>query len=280
MTELFGLDDPEQVAGKTHFDFFSEQDARSTRADDLEIMRTGRPLVGQDEKVIWPDGRRGWLSTTKMPFRDRDGNIVGTFGISRDITERKQAEGALRQSEERFRSAIAAMQDGIVLLDAQGGIRACNPSAERILGLSAEQLTGRTPLDLRWRAIREDGSPFPEEDRPPVYTLRTTQPCSNVIMGVRRPDSTLAWLSVNSHPLFQPDGTTLAGVVTCFADITDRKRTDEALRQATLELIRLEQCLERSNIPHSRDAVIGSGVARQVADVAVEQGAAVDPHHD
>jgi PAS domain S-box-containing protein len=253
VTDLLGLDDPAQVAGKTHFDFFAEENARSTRADDDEIMRTGRPLVGQDEKVTWPDGREGWLSTTKMPFRDREGNIVGTFGISRDITDRKQVEEALRQSEERYRSAIAAMQDGIALMDANGGIRACNASAERILGLSADQMTGRTPLDSRWGAIREDGSPFPEEAHPPLVTLRTMQPCSNVIMGVRRPDGTLTWLSVNSQPLFQRDHTTLAGVVACFADVTDRRRTEEALRQTTLELTRLRRCLERSNIPDSRN---------------------------
>ena len=127
-----GLDHPAQVVGKTHFDFFPEQDAQSNTADDQEIMRTSRPLVGEDEKITWPGGRAGWLSTTKMPFRDRDGTIIGTFGVSRDITQRKQAETALRQSEERFRSVIAAMQDGILLLDAEGGVCACNDSAERI----------------------------------------------------------------------------------------------------------------------------------------------------
>ena len=184
-----------------------------------------------------------------MPFHDRDGNIIGTFGVTRDITQGKQEEMALRQSEERYRSVIAAMQDGIVLLDADGSIRACNASAERILGLSADQLLGRTPLDPRWGVIREDSSPFPEEARPAVVTLRTGQPCANVIMGVQRPDGTLTWLSVNSQPLLQPDGTTLAGVVACFADVTDHRRTAETLRQTTLELTRLRQQLEGGGIP-------------------------------
>jgi PAS domain-containing protein len=181
--------------------------------------------------------------------------------MARDITDRKRAEEALRESEERYLSVIAAMQDGMVLLDADGSIRACNESAERILGLSADQMMGRTPLDPRWGAICEDGSPFPDDARPPVVTLRTGRPCSNVIMGVQRPNGTLTWLSVNSQPLFHSDGTTLAGVVACFADITDRRRIEETLRQTALELACLQQRLQPSGISCSRDGVVGPGVA-------------------
>src|SRR5262249_16867305 len=88
----------------------------------------------------------------------------------------------------------------------------------------------------------EDGSSFPEERRPPLVTLRTGQPCRNVVMGVHKPDGTLTWITVNSQPLFQADGQMLAGVVASFEDITDRKRTEELLRQ-TVE--RLACCEER-----------------------------------
>jgi PAS domain S-box-containing protein len=226
-----GLVDPRQVVGKTHFDFFPEENARATMVDDQEIMRTGRPLVGQDETISWPDGRQGWLSTTKMPFRDRDGNVIGVFGVSRDITPRKQAEIALRKSEERYRSVIAAMRDGILILDADGGIQSCNAAAERILGLSAEQMMGRTSLEPGWRAIHEDGSPFPTETFPAMTTLRTGRPCTDVIMGVHQPDGTLTWITVNSQPLLQEDGKTLAGAVVSFKDISERKRIEERLRQ-------------------------------------------------
>jgi PAS domain S-box-containing protein len=240
-----GLDNPAQAVGKTHFDFFPEADARANLAEDQEIMRTSRPRVGQDEKVTWPDGREGWLSTTKLPFRDGDGNVIGVFGVSRDITRRKRAELALRESEERYRSVIAAMQDGIVLLDADGGIGACNAAAERILGLSAEQLLGRTPHDPRWRAVRADGSPFPGEDHPPMVTLATGRPCTDVVMGVHKPDGTLTWITVNAQPLFRADGRTLAGVVASFEDITDRKRTEELLRQTAEELACCQEQLQR-----------------------------------
>src|SRR5262245_40685274 len=88
------------------------------------------------------------------------------------VLQRERDEEALRESEERYRSVIAAMQEGVVLLGADGRIRACNASAERILGLSAEQIMGRSPLDTRWYAIHEDGSAFPGETHPVMVTLR------------------------------------------------------------------------------------------------------------
>ena len=133
------------------------------------------------------------------------------------------------------------MQHGIVVLDADGNIRACNSSAERILGLSGEQITGRTAVDPRWRAIHEDGSRFFGETFPAVVTLRTGQRCSNIIMGVNKPDGDLTWVSINSEPLFEADGVTLGGVVASFEDITERRRTEEALRQATIELVSLRK---------------------------------------
>jgi PAS domain S-box-containing protein len=237
LAENFRLSSTAEALGKTDSDFFTQEHAAQARADECEILRTGLPIVGKEEKEIWlDDGQVTWASTTKLPWRDSQGRIIGTFGISRDITERKQAEETLRQSEERYRSVIAAMQDGIVLLDADGGIRECNAAAERILGLSAEQLMGRTPHDPRWRAVGEDGSPVPGDTNPAMVTLRTGRPCTDKVMGVHKPDGTLTWITVNAQPLFQADGRTLAGVVASFEDITDRKRTEELLRQTAERL--------------------------------------------
>ena len=127
---------------------------------------TGTPLVEEDEKITWPGGREGWLSTTKMPLRDQDGTTIGVFGVFRDISRRKQAEIALQESEHRYRSVIGAMQDGILVLDADGRIRACNASAQRILGLSVEESRTGALLEPQWCAFREDGSPFPAEACP------------------------------------------------------------------------------------------------------------------
>jgi PAS domain S-box-containing protein len=152
--------------------------------------------------------------------------------IVRDVTELRRATAALRESEQRYRTVVSAMAEGIVLQDRQGVIHACNASAERILGLSQDQMMGRTSIDPRWHAVHEDGSPFPGEDHPAMVTLRTGQPCSDVVMGVHKPDGSLTWISIHSQPLFGTDTLFPEAVITSFVDITTRFEIQEALRQS------------------------------------------------
>jgi len=95
MAALFGLEDQSDVLGKTDADLFAPEHAQAALRDEQEILNTGQPLVNMEEKETWPDGRETWVSTTKLPLRDPNGHIIGTFGLSRDITEKKRAEGKL-----------------------------------------------------------------------------------------------------------------------------------------------------------------------------------------
>jgi sigma-B regulation protein RsbU (phosphoserine phosphatase) len=90
MVALFGLEDPAHVLGKTDADLFTLEHAQAALRDEQEILRKGQPLVNMEEKETWPDGRETWFSTTKLPLRDPSGQIIGTFGLSRDITEKKR----------------------------------------------------------------------------------------------------------------------------------------------------------------------------------------------
>jgi PAS domain S-box-containing protein len=221
----------EEMLAEPFVSFVHPADRERTVAESQKIT-AGTDTVTFENRYRCKDGSYKWFSWTATAYASRQ----SIYSAARDITARKQAEEALRISDERYRSIIAAMQDGILVLDADGSIRACNGSAERILGLSAEQIIGRTAVDPRWRAVHEDGSPFPAEMFPAAMTLRTGQRCSNIIMGVYKPDGALTWISINSEPLFEADGATLGGVVASFEDITERRRTEEALREASKEL--------------------------------------------
>ncbi len=96
LARLLGLADPQEAYGRTDRDFFSPEHAEQALADERRIMATGEPIVDLVEKETWPDGRITWASTTKMPLRDAAGAIVGTFGLSRDVTARIAAEQRLR----------------------------------------------------------------------------------------------------------------------------------------------------------------------------------------
>jgi PAS domain S-box-containing protein len=111
LAALFRIRDPAEAVGKTDFDFFTPEHAGPAFHDEQELMRTGEPIVGIEERETWPDGRSGWVSTTKLPLRDQDGKVVGTFGVSRDITARKQAEADLQKAKEAAEAANRAKSE-------------------------------------------------------------------------------------------------------------------------------------------------------------------------
>jgi len=118
-------------------------------------------------------------------------------------------------------SMVPTVEEGMVLQLADGSIQAGNTACERLLGLTAEQLMGRTSVDHPWQSIHEDGSAFPGETHPAMVALRTGKPCLNVVMGLYKPNGQLVWLVLNSQPLFLAGGTTPLAVVTTFSEITE-----------------------------------------------------------
>jgi two-component system sensor histidine kinase/response regulator len=95
-----GLNSPEEMIGKKDGDFFSIQHADEALRDERHILRTGEPIVAKSEREQWLDGRERWILTTKVPLKNNHGEIIGTFGISKDITELKQAEAELGRARD------------------------------------------------------------------------------------------------------------------------------------------------------------------------------------
>ncbi len=108
MARFFGLHDPREAIGKTDVDFFTDEHALQALADEQEIVRSGQGIIDKEEKETWPDGRTTWVCSTKLPLYDEQGRIVGTFGISQDITAQKRVAEALRTAKEAAEAASRA----------------------------------------------------------------------------------------------------------------------------------------------------------------------------
>ena len=148
-------------------------------------------------------------------------------------------------AQERFRSAVEAMHDGLVIQEKSGKIIVCNPRAETILGLTQEQMMGRSSIDPRWRAVREDGSPFPGEQHPAMVSLKQGITQQGVVMGVHKPNGELTWISINSAPLMHQGESEPYAVVATFYDFTARRNFEEMSRQQLAQLNDLYQQLEK-----------------------------------
>jgi diguanylate cyclase (GGDEF)-like protein/PAS domain S-box-containing protein len=138
----------DELIGTTDFDFFAPESAQESHDEELRIVETGEPHLDLEEQEIWPDGSVTWCVTSRMPWRDADGEIVGTFGYSRDITERRRAELALREKTERLDKIYAGAAIGIALVDRDGRFVEGNPALAELVGYRLSELVGRTFREL------------------------------------------------------------------------------------------------------------------------------------
>jgi PAS domain S-box-containing protein len=180
-------------------------------------LSAGRPFRGEILNR-GRDGREYWLDLDVQPVRNADGAITGFLAIESDIT-------ALVLARQELQTIFAAVAEGIVVQDVSGAITACNAAAEEILGLTKDQLTGRSSMDPRWQAIREDGSPLPGDEHPAMVTLRTGRASRGTVFGVSTPDQDRRWIRVSTEPLRDATGN-VTGVVSSFADITAQRDSE------------------------------------------------------
>jgi PAS domain S-box-containing protein len=219
-------------------------------------LDTGDPYE-LDLEVVREDGEHRWMTARGEAVYDVAGKLLHLRGTLQDITERVTAEAALRESEERYRSVVNSMAEGVMLMDMDATVVAVSKRAADILGLSIDQALGRSLRDPRWRTMFEDGTPFPPHEFPAMRTLRTGETCSDVIMGLRLPDDTERWISINSEPLLLNG--TISGVVCSFIDITEKRAAREQAReqaQFTELMVRIVGQLARAGADTVDEAIV------------------------
>ena len=249
------LADPANAIGKTDFDYFTEEHARSAMEDEQEVMRTGQVLIGKEEKETWPDGTVNWVLTTKLPLRDQDGHIVGTFGISRDITQRRKAEEALRDSEALYHTLVEGLPLNVFRKDLEGRVTLANGRYCQSMGLTAQELIGKTDYDLFPRVLAEK---YRRDDQ---YVTETggqfeTEEEHVTPRGDRR------FVQVIKSPVYDSKGA-IVGTQVIFWDVTERKRAQEMLQNSERR--------HRQFTEGSQDAII---VADQDGNVTLFNAAA------
>jgi diguanylate cyclase (GGDEF)-like protein/PAS domain S-box-containing protein len=202
----------------------------------LEQHFSGQSAMYECEgRMRHKDGHSVWvLDRGKVSEWSSDGRPLRMTGTHLGISKGKQAEEALRESEEQYRDLFESMAQGVVYQNSEGRIIAANPAAERILGLSLDQMQGRTSMDPLWRAIHEDGSAFPGDQHPAIVSLRTGCEVSDVVMGVFNPTTgSYRWMTVNAVPQLLPGESKPYRVFATFDDISERKRAEDELRETS-----------------------------------------------
>jgi len=159
-----------------------------------------------------------------------DGKPIKLTGIFQDITEQKIGEEKQRKTDEKYKTVVATLHEGIAIHDENLSITEANKSAEEMLGLTLDQMQGRITVDESWKTIREDGSEFTSNTRPAMITLQTGKTLTNQIMGVYKPNGNLTWISINTVPMYGDGSDKPNGVLASFKDITEQKTLELNLK--------------------------------------------------
>ena len=280
--KLFKLSEGQSLKGKSDFDFFLTEHARAAFEDEQEIMRTGQPLIGKFEVESHADGRVTHALTTKVPWRDNTGNIVGTFGISKDVTSLKETEAKLAYERDLFHTLLENFPDSIYFKDLESRFvrvsRSKVISALRVVrsqyesknpGVTLEQL----PSHLRnseefgeWLIGKTDFDTFVEERARSAYEdertiVRTGEPMVAKIEQTPQADGRTTWCITTKLPWRDNEGR-IIGTFGVSKDITALKQAEtelESAHQRLLETSRLAGMAEvATDVLHNVGNVLNS----------------------
>ncbi|MEW5774418.1 MAG: PAS domain S-box protein [Thermodesulfobacteriota bacterium] len=211
------------MLGKTVRDLFPPEYAAAYDRDIQEVLATRRPKLGVIEPGPHPDGGTGWFKTDKIPYLDREGEMVGMTIMVEDITPHKRMQDDLRASEERFRALVETTSDCIFEYDAEFRFTYNSPASVQIIGFTPEELAGTSPADL---SAPEEVARIMSEYGP---DLEARRPYHSLLQRCLHKDGREVLVEVSATPIFDAAGR-FAGYRGITRDVTARERAAEALR--------------------------------------------------
>jgi PAS domain S-box-containing protein len=218
-TDLFNLG-LEEIIGKTDEELFPPEIAVETVRDERHLLETGTPLINKEEGGAIINGEEEWVLTTKLPWYDKDGNIIGLFGISRVITERVRMEEALRKSEKKYRKLVENIDATIYIADKEGKLTYISPTVESLLGYNVNESVDKTFTEFLHKEDLERARSRFEA----IASGRHLEPAE---YRVKAKSGEIRWIRVTSQPITDEDP--VGGVQGLLTDITERKRAEELI---------------------------------------------------
>jgi sigma-B regulation protein RsbU (phosphoserine phosphatase) len=253
-----GADSPAAVVGKTDFDFFAPTHAARALADEQQIIRTGQPLLSRLERITKADGSRAWASATKLAWRDHAGRIIGTFGITRDVTEAKEADQRLVEEHVLLQTIIDLIPSRIFVKDAETRFLVNNRAHLQWLGADRqEDARGKTTLDFY---PGERGQQAMADDQ----RVLTGDTILNQEKSDFGPAGSVHWSLTTKIPLRDLMGH-VRGLVGISHDITERKHIEEELQRRSEEMeadLRVARQIQEAFLPRAYP-VFPPGVAEE-----------------
>ena len=219
-----------EVIGKHHYEVFPDLPQKWREIHQKAL--TGEIHSAEDDPFYRADGSVDWTRWECRPWYESDGSIGGIIIYTEIINERKHAEMRLQESEEKHRRLFETMSQGVIYQAANGNIISANPAAERMLGLSLDQMLGKTSMDPRWKMITEDGDKVPGKDHPVMIALKTGEKVGPVTRGIYIPEKDkYVWLSITATPLFRPGEKKPFQSYAVFDDITLKKQHEDEIKK-------------------------------------------------
>jgi two-component system sensor histidine kinase UhpB len=200
--------------------------------DELKLQLSQKGIWSGEVLYNRFDGRQLFFRTTATYLIDEKEKPVAILIVSHSINDVKNKELQLEAAKKKYEILMSTLPEGVMMINREGKIEACNKRGAAILGLTEEEALGSVLASPSWKAIKADGSVFPETEFPAMVSLQTGFPQRKVIMGIRQPDDSLVWLSVNSEALIRPGEFEPYAVVVSYSDITESKKTEEELKKS------------------------------------------------